>query len=54
MRTDRYYYNHLSEQEKDIYTALYKGVTALHKEIYHPNVVSKETVHRIFALKIRF
>lgn len=48
MRTDRYYYNHLSEQEKDIYTALYKGVTALQKEIYHPNVVSKETVHRIF------
>ena len=48
MLTDRYYYNHLSDREKDIYTTLYKGVTALQKEIYYPSTVSKETVHRIF------
>lgn len=48
MITNRYFYNRLSDHEKEIYTALYKGATALQKEIYHPNVVSKETVHRIF------
>ncbi len=48
MLTDRYYYNHLSAQEKEIYAVLYKGVTELQKEIYHPSAVSQETVHRIF------
>ncbi len=48
MITDRYYYNHLSKDEKEIYTVLYKGVTALKKEIFYPKVLTGEIVHRVF------
>ena len=36
MIADRYYFNRLTPKEKEIYTKLYKGVTALDKEIYFP------------------
>jgi len=48
MIPDRYYYNHLSQEEKELYTALYKGVTALEKMIYFPKNASPESIRRIF------
>lgn len=48
MIPDRYYYNHLSQEEKELYTALYKGVTALEKMIYFPKNASPDSIRRIF------
>ncbi len=49
MITDRYYFNHLPDNEKPIYTLLYKGIAAHDKEIRLPGrIVSKETVQRVF------
>lgn len=33
MLADRYYYNQLSREEKQAYSALYKGIIVLDKEI---------------------
>lgn len=44
----RYYYNRLPSEEKEIYTCLYKGVTALEKEIYVPRAVTPQQVDRVF------
>lgn len=48
MITDRYYFNRLTPKEKEIYTTLYKGVTALDKEIYFPKMVTQDEISRIF------
>lgn len=48
MIADRYYYNHLSANEKKLYTVLYKGVIALDKEIYFSKIVSLDIIHRVF------
>jgi hypothetical protein len=49
MITDRYYYNRLSDREKQVYTELYKGVTALDKEIYVSMTTPQELdIHKIF------
>lgn len=48
MIADRYYFNRLTPKEKEIYTKLYKGVTALEKEIYIPASVSQDEINHIF------
>lgn len=49
MITDRYYYNHLPAEEKQIYTLLYKGIAAHEKEIQLPGkMLTKDTVNRVF------
>lgn len=49
MIADRYYYNHLSANEKELYKVLYKGIIALDKEIYFPEIVSSDIIHRVFC-----
>ena len=48
MIADRYYFNRLTPKEKEIYTKLYKGVTALDKEIYFPKAVTQDEITHIF------
>jgi len=48
MIADRYYYNHLSNKEKNVYTAIYKGVTALREEIFVSDRISKDSVSKVF------
>lgn len=48
MITDRYYFNRLAPKEREVYTALYKGVVALDKQIYLPKAVTPDMVQRVF------
>lgn len=48
MITDRYYFNRLTPKEREIYTALYKGVVSLDKKIILPKTVTPDMVQHIF------
>ena len=45
---DRYYYNRLSDSEKNIYVALYKGIISLEKEIQFSKILPKEEIRNVF------
>ena len=48
MITDRYYYNHLSGNEKQIYIQLYKGIIGIEKEVFYPSILSGEEIKNVF------
>ena len=47
MIADRYYYNKMSERDKDIYTALYKGILELKPQVHIDGFVDIDSVGRI-------
>lgn len=48
MIADRYYYNRLSDKEKALYSTMYKGVTALKREIYFSSAVTQKSFHTVY------
>ncbi|MBE6111684.1 MAG: hypothetical protein E7195_01530 [Peptococcaceae bacterium] len=48
MIADRYYFSRLSEKEKQLYSAFYKGVTALEKEIFVSGAFTQNAVHSVY------